>query len=347
MKRIGVFRALMLGDLLCAVPALRALRGAWPGAEIVLIGLPWARALAGRLAAVDRFVEFPGYPGLPERDCDAAALPAFFDRLRAERFDLLVQLHGSGGIVNPMLARSGARLAGFFEPGAAGPPLAPGCPWPRTGHEIERLLALTDRLGCPRRGLHLEWPAADDDRLALARAWPAAARGEPYACVHPGAQLPSRRWPPERFAAVADALAARGCRVVLTGTEAERPLVAAVRAAMRQPADELAGRTTLWTLGALVAGARLVVCNDTGLSHVAAAVGTPSVVVSSGADAARWRPLDARLHEVLWQPMACRPCAFRECPFGHGCALAVTAAAAIEAALGQLRQARAGRAMEA
>jgi ADP-heptose:LPS heptosyltransferase len=110
------------------------------------------------------------------------------------------------------------------------------------------------------------------------------------------------------------------------------PLVREVAAAMRRPAVDLAGRTSLWTLGALVERARLVVCNDTGISHVAAALGTESVVVSSGADVARWAPLDHARHALLWQPVPCRPCSFVHCPYGHECALAITPEQVIAAA---------------
>lgn len=318
--RIGVFRALVLGDLLCAVPVLRALRRAFPSAELSLIGLPWAAELADRLPHVDRFFAFPGHPGLPEREPDIAAWPGFVQRMQAERFDLLIQLHGSGRITNPMLATWNARhVAGFVEPGGYCTEPALHAPWPETGREVERLLTLTDHLGLARQGNRLEFPLRPEDREALAALWPGARARRSWVCLHPGAQLPSRRWLPERFAAIGDQLAEAGHEVIVTGTAAEAPLADAVCRAMRAPARSLAGRTTLWTLGALIEGARLLVCNDTGVSHVAAALGTPSVVVSLGADVSRWAPADGERHRVLWQPMACRPCGFAQCPTGHGC----------------------------
>jgi ADP-heptose:LPS heptosyltransferase len=157
--------------------------------------------------------------------------------------------------------------------------------------------------------------------------------------VHVGAQLASRRWPARRHAAVGDALAARGWRVVFTGSAAERALVDEAVRAMRHPAVDLTGRTTLWTLGALIASARLLVCNDTGVSHVAAATRTPSVVVACGSDVARWAPLDARRHAVLWRDAPCRPCAQPACPTAHECATGVTVDEVVAAALQALARA--------
>lgn len=339
-RRIAVFRALVLGDLLCATPALRALKTGWPGSEVTLIGLPWARELARRLTSIDRFVEFPGHPDLPEIEPDTAKWPGFVDYMRNQRHDLLVQLHGSGGIVNPMLAGFGARLtAGFFDPDDTATQvgdMALHTPWPTRGTEIDRLLRLTDHLGLARPPTDLEFPVRAADWRNLQSKVPelegvsdtASGTGafEPFACLHPGAQLASRRWPPERFAAVADGLRRRGLRVILTGSPAEAALTAAVRKAMTGPALDLTGRTSLFELGALLQRAALLVCNDTGISHVAAAVGTPSVVVSSGGDVARWAPLDRARHRVVWRDRPCRPCAHTVCPMADPCATGVDAA---------------------
>lgn len=328
--RIAVFRALMLGDMLCSVPALRALRAGYPLAEITLIGLPWARGLAARLPCIDAFMEFGGHPGLPESPAQLEALPELLVSAQARHFDLVIQMHGNGKVVNPLVAAFGGRhTAAFFMPGGYCPDELLGVPWPQHGHEIERCLALTDRLGLFREGLGLDMPIVEEDRQRAA----SLAQAFPYVVVHPGAQLSSRRWPPERFAAVADVLAMKQLRVLITGSAAETPIAQAMRASMRHPSVDLTGRTSLWELGALVERARLVVCNDTGVSHVAAAMRTPSVVIASGSDVARWRPLDTALHRVSWQEVPCRPCAFATCPTGHECAIAVQASDVIAQAV--------------
>src|SRR3954453_765732 len=89
-RRIAVFRALFLGDLLCAVPALNALDRRFPEAEITLVGLPWAREWAERLPAVVTFLEFPGYPGLPELPVDEQRTAAFIDGMRQVGYDIAI-----------------------------------------------------------------------------------------------------------------------------------------------------------------------------------------------------------------------------------------------------------------
>jgi ADP-heptose:LPS heptosyltransferase len=302
-ERIAVLRALQLGDLLCAVPALRALRARFPDAEITLVGLPWARELAARLDRyVDRFLALPGWPGLPERETDVAALPAFLREAHAFAADLVVQLHGSGEHTNALAYLLGGRAtAGFRRPGGWCPDPRLFVPYPDDLPEPLRLLRLTEHLGAPPRGEHLEFPVTGADRRDAA----ALVGDSPYAVVHAGARLLDRRWDPAGFAAVADVLAAGGLRVALTGSEPERPLVDGVAASMRAPALDLAGRTSLGALAALLEGAELLVCNDTGVSHLAAALGVRSVVVFSVSDPVRWAPLDRDLHRPV--PAAAGP----------------------------------------
>ena len=123
---IAVFRALMLGDMLCAVPALRALRAGFPEARITLIGLPWAIELARRLDLVDDFIAFPGYPGLAEGSCRMSEAADFLLEVRRRRFDLALQLHGSGRVTNPLVAQFGEDgTEGMFGPRVAVAPEAP------------------------------------------------------------------------------------------------------------------------------------------------------------------------------------------------------------------------------
>jgi ADP-heptose:LPS heptosyltransferase len=327
-RRVAVFRALQLGDLLCAVPALRALRNGHPGAKITLIGLPWAADFVRRFARlVDRFVEFPGFPGLPEREPDLAALPRFLAAAQASHYDLALQMHGRGDLTNSIVAALGARTtAGFYPQGGDCPDPLRFLPWPETGTEIHRALALTDFLGLPRAGDRLEFPIDDDEQEeAQALRERHALPTRRFVCVHPGARLYTRRWPPEYFAAVARDIVERGLRIVLTGS-GEEALVTR-RIARMLPAGsvvDLAGQTRLGVFAALLAHARLLVSNDTGVSHVAAALRVPSVVVSCGADPRRFAPLDHALHEVLHHPVACRPCTHLRCPVGHACAHKLT-----------------------
>ena len=304
LERVVVLRALPgLGDLLCTVPALRALRAALPAAHVAVIGLPAADLLRERLGhLVDEVLPFPGFPGLPEAPLDPARTVAFLDEAQRRRFDLALQLQGDGRVTNLLVALLGSRLtAGFHPPAGWAPDPDRSLPYPARAHEVRRPLALLAHLGIPPAGEGLELPLADDDAAQADVALDGLAPGA-YAVLHPGATEPARRWPPARFAAVADGLAERGLVPVLTGTAAERPIVDAVGEAVRAPTVDLAGRTSLGALAAIVRDARLVVTNDTGMSHLAAAVGAPSVVVFLASDPARWAPLDAVRHRALGWP---------------------------------------------
>jgi ADP-heptose:LPS heptosyltransferase len=338
LQRIAVFRALQLGDMLCVVPALRALRSAAPNARITLIGLPWAHSFVSRFERyIDDLLVFPGFPGFPEREADLAAVPRFIEAAQEQRFDLALQLHGSGRTSNALTVLLGAKEnAGFYEPGHFCPDPTRFIAWDEREHEVLRYLRLLSSLGIPAQGEALEFPLTQADYLELQASHADLPPPGTYVCVHPGARLPSRRWPPERFAQVADRLADSGLQVVLTGSADERAIVRAVGEAMRAPALDLCGKTSLGALTALIAQARMVVCNDTGISHVAAAVATPSVIVCCGSDPVRWAPLDRARHVVVGAPVECRPCMHFSCPIDHRCARNVEAQAVAEIAFGML-----------
>lgn len=333
-EEIAVFRALQLGDLLCTVPALRALRTAFPDARVTLIGLPWAEAFVERFGKyLDAFLPFPGFPGFPERSSDLTAWPDFLRAAHARHFDVALQLHGSGALSNPLVMLLGAGLtAGHFRRGDYCPDAARFIPWRHDAHEVDRYLALLRALGIPAHDDTLEFPLSDADYEDLLASAGAMLPGRDYVCVHPGAQLPSRRWGVERFAAVADAITSQGLAIVLTGVAHEAQLTREVARRMRAPAVDLAGKTSLGAIAALIHGARLLVSNDTGVAHLADALGTRSVRISCGADPHRFEPRDAALHRVLHQPVECKPCSYAVCPTSHECAAGIAAEQAIAAA---------------
>jgi ADP-heptose:LPS heptosyltransferase len=305
---VVVFRALHLGDMLCAVPALRALRTALPRAHVTLVGLPWASQFAERFGAyVDEFVAFPGHPLLPEQPVQHELLPRFYADLCARQFTLALQLHGSGDVSNDIVGNFGAQaMAGFRRGDAVVQDGATLLPYPEIGTEPERLLALVRQLGATPAGDHLEFPLAQPDEDEL-RASGIAATLTPgdYVCIHPGARQRDKCWPARLFAEVGDRLADEfGVKVVLTGSAAEADLTADVAAHMRHVPLDAAAPISIGAMAVLMRNARLLLCNDTGVSHIAAGLKLKSVVVFSKADIARWAPLDRHTHRCIWDPGA-------------------------------------------
>ncbi|HZM29419.1 MAG TPA: glycosyltransferase family 9 protein [Acidimicrobiales bacterium] len=291
--RIAALRALPgVGDLLCAVPALWAVRVAHPRARMTLLGLTGAAWFVERFPhLLDDLLVVEGVSGIPEVTPDRWAFVRFTQAARAQRFDLALQLHGSGVTSNAVAASVGADRV--VAPGEA-------LPYRDDIPEIHRLLAVAEAAGCPPAGDELELPVTAAERARAARV---AGEGRPLACLHPGASRACNRWPADRFAALGDHLAGRGMAVVLTGTAGESRVTAAVAGAMQAPALDLAGRTDIGTLAALFERARVVVSNDTGAAHVAAAVEAASVVVyPATGDPDRWAPLDSRLHRRVTPP---------------------------------------------
>lgn len=290
-RKVALLRASRIGDFLCAIPALRALRRALPFARITLITLPMLRSVALRLPYIDALAPFPGYPGIAEQLFDARAAARFFQRMQAECFDLALQLQGSGINSNPFMLMLGARhAAGFTRPGDPAGRLDAALPLPLTGHEIHRVLALAVFLGALPHGDGVEFPLTDAEHAhaeALLARWP-----HPIIGLHPPANDPARRWPIERFAAAARALHARyGGTLVLLGSANERARAATLAQALGRRCCNLTGQTTLGTLGAVLARLALLISSDSGPAHIGYALGVPTVTVFRRGGTARYGPL--------------------------------------------------------
>jgi ADP-heptose:LPS heptosyltransferase len=305
---VVVFRPLQLGDMLCAVPALRALRSAVPRAHIALVGLPWAQQFADRFGSyIDEFLPFPGHSLLPEQPVRHEELARFYTSLCTRNFGLAIQMHGSGEVTNDIVAGFGAKaIAGFCRGEAVMRDRGVMLPYPETGTEPERLLRLMETLGAEPAGLDLEFPLSQQDEEELAasglmKELPDAA----YFCIHPGAHQRDKCWPPRQFAEVGDRLAAEfGLTPVLTGSASEADLTAEVAAHMHHTPVNAAAPISVGAMAALMRKAKLLLCNDTGVSHIAAGLKLKSVVVFSKADIARWAPLDRHSHRCIWDPAA-------------------------------------------
>ncbi|WP_127507333.1 glycosyltransferase family 9 protein [Actinoplanes solisilvae] len=256
---ILVLRDLGVGDLATAVPALRGLRAAFPGETLALAAPDWLTPLIELIGGVERVGPLP-------------------------RARLAVNLHGGGPESHRRLA--GTRPAEMWAFTCADAGHQDGPPWIEEEHEVQRWCRLVRHYGV----------AADESDLSLT-APNSAAPGATI--IHPGAKSPSRRWPVDRYAAVARALRAAGHHVLITGSAAERDLT--VRVAERAGlSGDATPDTGLGELAGLVAHARLVVSGDTGVAHLATSFRTPSVVLFGPMSPARWGPPARPWHRAIW-----------------------------------------------
>lgn len=308
-RKVALLRASRIGDFLCATPAFRALRAALPDAEITMVTLPILRDLVERSRHLDRFVAFPGYPGIAEQFFDPARALEFFAAMQAERFDLAIQMQGSGVNSNPFTLLLGARAtAGFIRPGDSSGLLDAALPMPERGSEVRRVLALTSFLGAEPQGEATEFPLWPEDHAQAAKLL--ADAPPPVIGLHAGARDAARRWPRERFAAVGAALHARHGGTLLLGdgeTTADSAWIARRMRDAGAACLDLTGRTSLPALGAVIARLALLVTNDSGPAHIAYALGTPSVTIFGGANPESYGPPAHGPHRLVLRDVPCRP----------------------------------------
>jgi ADP-heptose:LPS heptosyltransferase len=280
--RVLVLRALGLGDFCTAVPALRAIAGAFPAHEVLLAAPLWQAPLAAQ-CGIDAVVDASGLATLPPQ-------------LRG--VDVAINLHGCGPESTlRLLELEPDRLIAFYHPRL--PATFGGPPWRDEEHEVGRWCRLLGAAGI----------AADPGDIGLQAPGPCAPLRDTTVVIHPGAAALARRWPAERFADIAQRLSDAGTPVVLTGGREERALCEAIaddvgrqaHGVSTAPVASLAGLTDLAQLSHVVATAAGVISNDTGVAHLAAALGTPSVVLFGPTSPARWGPPQSDRHTALWK----------------------------------------------
>jgi len=312
-NRIVIRSTNWLGDAVMSLPAIRAVRDAYPRAHLAVVARPWVADLYSREPAIDRVIVYPGRRW------------SFIRQLRAERFDCAILLQ------NAFEAALVARLAGIprrigYARDGRGWLLTDAIPVPLPGeiprHERFYYLELLRRAGIIDR-----LPESDAIRLS---GW--GSGGGETTGISPGAAYGNaKRWLPERFAEAALRL---GGPVAVFGSAGERALCETVAEAIRRgggTAHNFAGETSLSQFIEMAAACRVFLTNDSGAMHIASALGVPTVTVFGATDHTTTGPTGP-LARVVRQPVDCSPCLLRECPIDHRCMTRVTVEQVVAAA---------------
>jgi lipopolysaccharide heptosyltransferase II len=329
-RKILCVRLDSLGDVLMCTPAMRALRESRPGRELTLLTSPGGAAAAPFIPEVDAVIEYlaPWMKGAPAHG--AADDIAFAARLAQQGFDAAVIFTSYSQSPLPAaflcyLAGIPLRLAHCRENPyqLLTDSVAETEPERVVRHEVRRQLDLVAQAGARATNTRLSFALNESDLAKVAQRLAAAgiALGQPWILLHPGASAASRRYPAEHWAHVIRQLAERlGWPLVLTGGVGETPLVDQIREGCGVAVRSLAGELSLGELGAALKLASVVVSNNTGPAHIAAAVGTPLVDLYALTNP-QHTPWQVH-HRVLYHDVPCRFCQKSVCPEGHNDCLA-------------------------
>jgi lipopolysaccharide heptosyltransferase II len=341
-ERVLAVRLDGAGDLLMTTPALRALKRGGEPRQVALLTSSMAAETARLVPEVDEVLVYdaPWVKATATRP-DSRAEFAMAGLLRELRLDAAVifSVYTQNALPAAFLcylANIPLRLAHCREN-----PYQLLTHWvqetePAQGirHEVQRQLDLVGAVGCAtgNLGLSLRVPPEVRARVPDIVAAAGARPDVPWIVMHPGASAPSRRYPPEQFAAAARRLAETGgWQLLLTGTAGEAPLIAGIQAAAGVRTYSLAGRLKVAELAALIAEASLLIANNTGPSHIAAAVGTPVVTLYALTNP-QHTPWGVP-SRVLFHDVPCRFCYKSVCPqLHHDCLRRVSPEAVAEAA---------------
>lgn len=327
-----------LGDVVMTTPGLRALRSHFKDAHIAVQVRPGLEGILADCPYVDEVLTVTSY-----HQGTAALVDEAFELRRRGGFDLGICIPES--FSSALLLRlAGARHVVGYGGGIRTPLLHQRVEIPKhwgARRMVARerfVLGLVEALGCKELGTDVELATStrDDASVDSALAKDAEASQQPLVILAPGASYGSSKcWPASSFAEVGDALNARGFHVVLLGTETEASLTKEVEAAMTSAPLDLAGVLSLREVKSLIKRASLLVCNDAGARHIAAAFNVPSIVFF-GPTSVEKTNLNLDSIHVLETHDNCRPCYKRQCPIDHRCMTGIHASRVIELSLATL-----------
>lgn len=339
-RRVCIFRIGNIGDIACALPAMRNVREAYPHAHVTLLTSPGPQGRPGAMElwpALDWINEVLVY-----HTRDIATVPqrwSLLRELRSRRFDVWIELPNNLSTVSRQVRDMvftrmlGVRWARGWQIGTIRWAAQAQSEHLRFTNEVERLLGILAHAGIPVTGVEhglakVPEAAAKIDRL-LKRAGLEKRR---LVALAPGAKRSTNRWPAERFADVGRALAAQGCSVLVIGGTAERTLCEALARAIGDGAQTWAGDLSVLESCELLRRCALLVGVDSGVQHLAAAVGTPCVsLFSFWQMLGKWRPHGEK-HTVIQKWVSCHTCLMEECPRGNRCMTEITVPEVIRAA---------------
>ncbi len=330
-RRLLVVRLDNLGDVILASPAIRSLARALPDAEITLLASP-VGAQAGELHPdIDQVITYEApwvdpWQRIPHDNARERAMISKLEEMRLDGAVIFTSYRQSSLPAAYLCYLAGIPLRLGISIDASGSLLTTRHRPAETGvHEVERALDLIGAIGIPdsSSGLVLEIPTLDRVRAAKwAAGLRAASPANPLVVVHPGCSMPARTYPWQRYADVIRLLVEElHATVVVTGTTPERPLASQILSSLppsvRGSVHLQVGDQSLASLAALIEQSDLTITNNTGPMHVAAAVGTTSVVLFALTnDPDQWRPWKSP-HRLLFEEVPCRLCHSRACPLEH------------------------------
>jgi len=309
-----------VGDAVLAIPAMKAVRHHFPNAEITLLVRPWVAGLFTSAPFVDKVWSEEKPSGLAEWTRMARAI-------RTGSFDLGLLLPNSFESALMMFLGRVPRRIGYATDGRRWMLTNSIAPAAAHQHQVHYYLDLVKTLSAKTETPSIEIKAASAERTEARTLLKAEgiANDAKFLVLNPGAAYGSaKRWNEERFAAVADTLAGElNLSVVLIGSEKERPIAEQIRAVMKTRSAVLTGKTSLETLIGVLAESSLMVTNDSGPMHIAAALGVPTVAVFGSTDERVTGPYGPRAR-IVKHVVECSPCLLRECPIDHRCMTRVT-----------------------
>jgi heptosyltransferase II len=304
-----------VGDAVLAIPALKALRSHFPDAEITLLVRPWVAGLFTSAPFIDKVW--------------AEAKPATLSdwtritkNIRSFRYDLALLLPNSFESALMMFLARVPRRIGYATDGRTWMLTNSIAPAPGFRHQVHYYLDLAKVLEADAEPPSITIEATPEERANARKLLEAEGvpRNAPFMVLNPGAAYGSaKRWDENRFAAVADTLVGEmHLAVALIGSENERPIAEKICGRMSNPSAVVTGKTSLETLIGVIAESSLMVTNDSGPMHIAAALGVPTVAIFGSTDERVTAPFGGRTR-VVKNPVECSPCLLRECPIDHRC----------------------------